>query len=428
MTRTAITIVLGMALAGAAVPSAASPARQSAPGQATARAAENPWDLWAGCWSLSEETTDDGSATIARLLGLPAPSTKSAEQSRVCVTLDSPGQATLATTLGDRPVMTETVVADATQRPLADPECKGWQKAEWSALGPRLFTAAEITCGTQASRKVSGLSMMIAGPTWIDIQMIEGGGQRNLRVRKYRRVIEAGVARRPATAPRPLVSRLSLADVKEASAKVAPETLQAALIELKGGFDLKGKTLVELADAGVPAGVIDLMVALSFPQRFVVDRAERRGGGGGGGGGGFGGPWSFDAFDQSWPFWLNPYLMTSYYAPFGYRYWGYYDNYYFNGPGFVIINPNPGSNPGAPEPSGDGRVVDGRGYTRVRRADPTPSNAFGGASGFSTASSSGSSGSSGSGSSGVSSSGYSSGGSSGGGGERTAQPRPPGGD
>ena len=424
MTRTAITLVLGITLAGAATSSAAQTAAAGGTAPSSARAAEDPWDLWAGCWTLIEETSEDGSATIARLLGLPPPRTRGANEARVCVTLDTPGQATMATTLGDRPVMTETIVADGTERPLADAECRGWQKAEWSKLGPRLFAAAEMTCGSQAPRKVSGLSMMMAGPTWLDIQMIEGGGRKNIRVRKYRRVAEPGVARRPATPARPLLSRFSVADVKETAKKVAPEALQAALVELKSGFNLNSKTLVELADAGVTPGVIDLMVALSFPEKFVVDRDS--GGGGGGGGGG----WGFDSFDE-WPFWVNPYLMTSYYAPFGYRYWGRYGDYYYNGPGFVVI-PGGGNSGDAPEASGDGRVVDGRGYTRVRRVEPLPVDGGSRSSGGnSTASSNGSSSSSGSGSSGVSSSGYSSGGSAGGssgGGERTAQPRPPGGN
>jgi hypothetical protein len=120
-------------------------------------------------------------------------------------------------------------------------------------------------------------------------------------------------------------------------------------------------------------------------------------------------------------------LWTSLYAPFGYRYWGYYDNYYFNGPGFVVINPA-GGGTGEIEPSGQGRVVDGRGYTRIRRAEPeaVANGANGGGSGWGTSSTSSSQGGSSgnSGSSGVSSGGYSGGGS---GGERTAQPRPPGG-
>jgi uncharacterized membrane protein YgcG len=414
MTRTVVTLALTILFGGAAM-AGASPGQAAASPKQTA-ASQSHWNLWAGCWTLAEETSDDGSATIARLLGLPAPRTRGLGAGRVCVTLDPPGAATLATTMADRPAMTETIVADGTQRALTDSECRGWQRAEWSALGPRLFASAEMTCGDQA-RKVSGLSMMIAGPTWIDIQMIESGSQRNLRVRRYRRAADDESARRTTGRAPALASRLTFNEVKEASGKVAPEAVQALLLELKGGFDLNGKKLVELADAGVARGVIDLMVALSFPQRFVVDRPVSSGVGAG--------SWSFDAFDQSWPYYASPYLFTSYYAPFGYRYWGGYDNYYFNGPGFVVINPNPGQVP--LQPSGDGRVVDGRGYTRVRRVEPESSTAAGSYSAFGGSSTAGSSGgSSSSGTSGVSSSGYSSGGGGGGGGERTAQPRPPG--
>jgi hypothetical protein len=418
MTRHALTVALAVALF--APGASAAPQTRTGPQTPAATAATATyWDLWAGCWTLTEETTDEGSSTIARLLGLGAPRTKGPGDARVCVTTDRPSTATFSTTFGDRPAISETIVADGSEQPLADAECRGWQRAAWSTLGPRLFASAEMTCGTQAPRKVSGLSMMMAGPTWIDIQMVESQGQRNLRVRRYYRAADGPAVRRTAT-PR-LVPRLTFAEVKEASARVAPEVLQAALIELKGGFDLDSRRLTELADAGVSRGVIDLMVALSFPKKFVVERPVTSSGGGGG----YSGGWSFDSFDPSWAFYSSPYLFTSYYAPFGYRYWGYYDNRYFTGPGFVVINPN-GGGPTPAEPSGDGRVVDGRGYTRVRRADPVPVNSgYAGGLNTSSSSGSGSSGSSGSGSSGVSSSGYSGGG-SGGGGDRTAQPRPPG--
>jgi hypothetical protein len=111
------------------------------------------------------------------------------------------------------------------------------------------------------------------------------------------------------------------------------------------------------------------------------------------------------------------------YSPFGYRSWGYYDPYYYRGPGVIIINPGDG---GDVQPSGDGRVVDGRGYTRIRRNQPEPATrtGSGGSSRGTSSTSDGNSGSS-SGTSGVSSGGYSSGGASSGSG-RTAVPRPPG--
>ncbi len=114
------------------------------------------------------------------------------------------------------------------------------------------------------------------------------------------------------------------------------------------------------------------------------------------------------------------------YSPFGYRSCGYYDPYYYRGPGVIIMEPG---GVGAAEPSGDGRVVDGSGYTRIRRNEPAPATRAGtnGDGGWGTSSTGASSSGSGSGSgtSGVSSGGYSGGGASGGSG-RTAVPRPPG--
>jgi hypothetical protein len=420
MTRTSLALAAGLILAGVLVtPAAAQTA--APPPHADAR-----WSPWLGCWELSDESIDDGSAAIARLLGVPAPRRRENAGAVVCVTPAADGGATMTTYVNDRAVLTETVVPDGTARAITEAECRGQQRAEWSALGSRVYASAEIRCESQPARKVSGLAMMLAGPTWVDIQAIESDGGKTLRVRRYHRAPDqthAGDLPAPTRAPAPLGRALTLADVKEASQKVAPEAIQAALVELKAGFDLNGKRLVELEDAGVSRGVIDLMVALSFPERFVVERPTARQSGGSW--------WTPMGYDDLWPYFATPYfyspLYSSYYAPFGYRYWGYFDPFYYAGPGYVVIDPGPGNGDHTPQPSGAGRVVDGHGYTRVRRSDPEPAIPRSGRSGdgYSTASSgqSTNSGSSSSGSGGVSSSGYSGGSGSG---DRTAQPRPPG--
>lgn len=373
------------------------------------------WAPWLGCWQLVTETVDEPpNLPAARHLTAESPDRAGA---RVCVTADGSG-VTMTTLVGDTPVLTETVVADGVRTPLAEPGCQGWHRAEWSALGARLFAAAEITCATQPTRTVSGLGLMLAGPEWLDVQVITSEGRTSLRVRRYRRAVNQSHAgdRQPATggAPMPLGVRLSIADVIEAHRHVAPEALQAALVEMNRGFDLDSRRLLELDQAGVPDPIVDLMVALSYPKRFRVEHNVA-------GGSGSGAYWGAGSFDSLWPYYADPYFYTSYFAPFGYRYWGHYDPYYFQGPGFVTVDPGPRPI----EPSGDGRVVDGRGYTRVRRQEPdSTTGRMGSGAGMGTSSGERGSGSSGS-SGGVSSSGYS--GSGSGGGERTAQPRPPGG-
>jgi hypothetical protein len=389
---------------GAAIASA-----QTAPAQPTT--VDPRWAPWLGCWQIIDESVRDAPTLADALVSLGR--TRANAGALVCVT-PATGGVTMTTFVNDEPVLTETVVADGTQRPLSESDCRGWQRGVWSTLGARLFADAEISCGDQAPRKVSGLSMMMLGPLWIDVQMIENEGTNNLRVRRYHRAANQKHAGLLPPAPRtpavPLSSRLSIADVKEAVTKVAPEALQAAIFELKKGFDLTGERLIELDRAGVPDQIVDLMVAQSFPSKFVVEPNTSSGG-----------SWGMSGFDSMWPYYSDPFFYTSYYAPFGYRYWGSYDPYYFRGPGFVVVNPQP------VRPDSNGRVVDGRGYTRVRLNEPTSASGTGrGSTGASDGSGSGSSGSSGS-SGGVSTSGYSSGGASGGGGGgRTAVSRPPG--
>ena len=58
----------------------------------------------------------------------------------------------------------------------------------------------------------------------------------------------------------------TLALVEHAS-HAYPRDLRARILELS-----QASALVSLDEANVPEGVIDLMVALTFPQRFIVER------------------------------------------------------------------------------------------------------------------------------------------------------------
>jgi uncharacterized membrane protein YgcG len=402
--------LITFALLAVAVPALAqplAPAGQTAPDR---------WAAWRGCWQLSEESIAD----VARLLsegasGSPTPATGG----RVCVAPAPDGSAAMTTLVNDKPVQTEIIVPDGKPHPLSDPGCRGTQQAEWSQLGPRIYARTEVACGDQPVRIISGFSAVVSGPLWLDIQMVESGGRKSMRVRRYRPVMDRRAdAASPAQEVLPLGGRISIPEIKEAATKVAPETLQAIVLELgAGGYDLNARRLIELDDAGVPESVIDLMVALSFPKKFVVEHATPSTGPGGFGD--YAGLWGPFAM---WPYYAHPMYYRSYYSPFGYYNWGYYDPYYYYPPGVVVINPGPGGG-GLPEASGAGRVVDGHGYTRIRPNVPDrPARTNDGIGGSSSAS--GSSGSNSGGSS-VSTGGYSGGG--GGGGERVAVPRPPGG-
>lgn len=376
---------------------------------------------WLGCWRLEDDLVGTGA--------------------RLCITPEQPGGVKLQTFLVTRLGIDEVIVPDGTTRAIIDPDCKGTERSEWSSDGLRVFRYTDVTCGAEPPRKVSSISFLAGGPAWINVQYVEGGPSRSVRVQRYRRAADQKLAdgsrapvpsaRMVADAPKPNGQDWDVADVIEATSKVPADAVQAAISEGRGPFDLNKKSLVAMADAHVAEPVVDLMIALTFPKHFVVQRA-------GGGGSSYppmgismGGGWydpfmplGYSVMDDCYGRGYRSYYSTcgSLYGPYG-NYYGSnygYNNYANYSPGgWVVVDANP---PQTGTPQVEGRVVNGRGYTQVRPRNPEPSIRTGdvgngGAPGGSNgASSQGySSGSSGSGSS-----------SSGSDGARTAVARPPG--
>jgi len=413
-----ITLTLALTLAaGSAF------AQQPAAPSPSAQVADSRYAAWLGCWRLD----DDLAGTAARM----------------CITPEKAG-VRMQTVVGTERGIDEVVFANGVAHPITDTECNGTELAEWSSDGARLFRTTSVTCGQEPARTIKSVAFLAPGPSWINVQHVSGAAANTaVRVQRYRRaanqtLADGGKAPQPAAGltlrTTAETTKWSIEDVIEASGKMPAEVVQAALTEVHHGFDLNKRTLVALDDGGVDEQVIDLMVALTYPKRFVV---ERRGGGSSTptgiltGGGWFG------------PMMANPMLMGAFaecFSPFGYGYRSYYsmcnsagysplgyDYYGYNrydgggyGYGWVDVGAFRPQTGGIPvESQGEGRAVNGRGYTQVRSRDSegsprVNSGGNGSAAGWSgnggNASSGGySSGSSSSGSSGGSSSGGDSG-------------------
>jgi hypothetical protein len=344
----------------------------------------------------------------------------------VCVAPASqPGAVTLTTRAIGQEVLEQTIVADGAAHPITETGCTGTQRAAWSSDGRRVFTRGDLACAGQPARAVTGLSLITPDGTWLDVQGIDVAGTTSVRVRRYA----------PANRPRSGSPALSVDAVKEALGKVAVPVVEAALIETNSRFPLDNRTLIELADSRVPGSVIDLMVALSNPDKFRIERragssldlypamvdAE------------WSGLWGFGYPYMPWyPGYYGGSYYRYYYSPFAYGLYdlyGPYSSYFY--PSGYIVNTGGGVGGGdvaAPVRSGQGRVIDGVGYTliRPRQAEPSEGSSGGSSRGRGTMTPSGATQSSGGVSAGSSSgggggSGSGSGGSDGGG--RTAQPR-----
>ena len=374
---------------------------------ATGTSIDARWLPWIGCWRPANQRSPE-------------------EGLHMCVVPAGPNGVKMMTIAGDRAVIEETIVPDATSRPVDDPACRGSHRAAWSTDGQRVYLGAELTCDEQPARKVSGLSALTADGEWIDVQVVMSGARESVRVRRYQRssdtppdasLIPADLAARAATSAHG--TRLTIEDVIEASSKVAPRTLEALLFETKAHFPIDSRQLIAMDDAGVDPSVIDVMVALSFPRKFEVKRSTGTSSLGGFGWSDLGWGGLGLSAEYAWPWSYNPYYAYSSFGPVGYSYWnlgsGYYD------PGSSVIVGDGTSTPS----EGHGRVVNGSGYTQVVLRAPDSAAQSGQrlqSGGDSSAGSGADSGSSSGGASGASSGGYSSGGGGGDSG-RTAVPR-----
>lgn len=381
------------------------------------------WRPWLGCWQLWEEQLDPSAA------GEASETADLLDRTLVCVRPEAvAGGVNLTAEAGDRVLVDRTLVADGVRRDVQETDCTGWERSEWSADGRRLFTRAELQCSDQPARRVTGVSLMTSAATWADIQVIEVGGRQLVEVRRYAPLRPAEQDARLGEdalgvdwtdvneARRDAAARLDLPAVIDASERTSARAVEALLVETEPTLPLDADALVALDDAGISGGVIDLLVALAYPDRFVV---ERRGRGGSWSSGGWRG---FSGFHD--PIWYNSYYPY-YVTPLGYHFWsrGYYDPYLYGGFATPFVVLADGVRDGGESTL---RAVPGVGFTRV-----SPRAVSGGGSGAVPGGFVSRGGSSGGGSSGgaVTRGGYSRGGSSGGGsrggsgGGRTAVPR-----
>ena len=360
---------------------------------ARAQSADSRWQPWLGCWMLATENLRDGATQDPRRAARP--SSADANGPRVCVTPTDDG-ARFETTVGGQSSSDQTIIADGATRPVSDAECTGTKRSQWSKTGFRLYSASDVRCeGEAEQRRVSGLSLLTPTGDWLDIQTVALGGRETISVKRYYR---------DTTSPRPAfqsvaASVFTLDDVKDAAGKVSTAAIEAALVETGAGFNLTAKNLKDLNSAGVPERIIDLVVALSYPEKFVVQRAVHAAP-----------PIYRDPFGPGWsygyPYYYDRYYGSPYfYEPFGWRGYSVFES-------SVIFVESVGGGSGGSVPNGPGRAVNGLGYTRITNRESFPTaSATANPSSTSGSSSSSSSGSSG-GATASSSGGYSSGGGS----------------
>jgi hypothetical protein len=377
---------------------------------AEAQATDGRWLPWLGCWEAIDVGAEGSDG--AMLCVIPATTHSGVE---------------LTTVLPDgRASGPEPVQGDGVERSFSSDGCEGTRAAEFSDDGTRVYVHTEQVCEGDVLRATRGVFAMVTPYEWVDVQAVDADGRGSAWAMRYRAVSDeraeavgqgavlegrrSSVRSARIGAARPP----GVDDVADVYRHVGAEAAKAWVVEMNSPVDLNAERLIELSDTGVPGDVIDVVVAVSYPTRFSVDRdagvrelqPEPAGYAARVPYYGYG----YFGFNRWDPFY------SSFYSPYGYRsgYGGYYGSYGYYRPTVIRV-----------EPRNDGqmRVVNGRGWTRSQSTGTTGSGATSRTpTRRTTGSSAGAAGSSGRSSAGARSSGGSSrrGGSSTG---RTARPR-----
>ena len=354
---TVLTVVMGLSLSTTA---GLAQKKLASPSEPITSSFDTRWIPWLGCWQLSEEQFDRGETQLYNERATLV------ERTYVCVTPtgNNPG-INLKAVAGSEVLAERMLVADGRRQEINEPGCVGWEKSEWASESRRLFRRSQLQCNDQPTRQIDGVSFLTSVSTWVDIQVVMVGTQERIEIRRYTSLPESeneallGPAYTLPVAPvdiqrarREAATAPGLKDLIEANRKRSPRIVETLVVETQPRLALDSTVLITLDDAGVSSGVIDLLVALSYPDRFLIEHRAKSG------------SWSSDAFGGFRggydPIWYGP-LYPYYVTPLGYRSWGGgYNPYLIGGVAspFVVLPQD--YTEGHP-----GKAIRDRGYTRV---------------------------------------------------------------
>ena len=268
-------IVTPIAIAALAAATMTTAPRQALGAQGTtATATDARWEAFVGCWAPEP--------------GIPGPTA-------VCVLPAGGARVDLVTIADGRVASREGSDASGIRMPSVREKCEGGDVARWSADGRRLFLVSDHICDGATRVRATGIMALPSGNEWLDVRGVSvAGGPADVRVRRYHAIaptasvipaalvpeVQAATAERPtirAAARTNAASELAIDEVIEASRTIDEGVLEAWLVENGDGFEVDRAKLERLADARVPSRVIDVMVALSYPNQFAIGRRWQRG-------------------------------------------------------------------------------------------------------------------------------------------------------
>ena len=313
---------------------------------AQAQDTDSGWQPYLGCWTPDTDEQES--------------------EAKLCFVPDN-GQVEMLTISDDQIEFREFFAADGRPKTIDGDGCRGTESARFSEDRKRIYTYSDLTCDDGA-RKSSGIISTMGPNYWLDVRAIQEDDGPVAWAQGYRRADSKVLTELGFEPPNPVARStfrqravrgydgLSVEDVVDATRAVDGQAVEAWLAE-RGerieGLDAEG--LIALEEAGVSDEVIDVVVAVSFPGRYALNRGEGDSEG------------YYGRRRGARQIYLNGYGYDPFYSRYGYSSfygggygYGYGYGYPYIGGGYrpirVIVEQ-------APRNSG-GRVVNGQGYRR----------------------------------------------------------------
>ncbi len=227
-----------------------------APGLVGAQEVDRRWLPWTGCW---EVVGPGDSETV------------------VCV---GAGETTSEIVLVDGNPETQDIRIRADGQPRAVDQfgCAGTESARFSPDGSRVYTQGQYLCEDGVEQSSTGVLAMVAPDEWVDIRSLEMNGEKVAWVQRYvagtpgARSAEGAVDVTPeqALARRMAARTPNTGDLMEVATLVDSRVAAAWLATVNADLALDGETLLAMHDAGIDPEVIDVAIAVSHPDRFVL--------------------------------------------------------------------------------------------------------------------------------------------------------------
>jgi hypothetical protein len=234
--------------------------------QAQANNVDSRWLAWVGCWEGAGISENGSEGALL-----------------VCFRPVEGGAAVESLTYAEGNLVgSEILRADGTSTPIAEGGCEGSRTMDWSADGRLVFLSSQMNCGEGVTRSTRGVFTYLPGRMgWSNVLAAQIGNEPPLlEIRSFvpaspALLIEYGVADPAAgielavnTARLNAGAPLTVEAVAEIVSRAGAAAAGGVLVERDEVLDPDAAMLRSLARSGVPGEVLDIIVALSYPDRF----------------------------------------------------------------------------------------------------------------------------------------------------------------